>query len=102
MNLVKGQHTYPMPPLSYIDAAVIYPKGDPRTNPDAFAERILVDSFANLCAKRLQVEAKTGKDIQGIPRACAVNPIDGTIMFMPTPNADYLVKIRFAGPLQEI
>ena len=101
MKLVKGQASgYPMPPHSYIAGVWTYTDGDPRFNTGSYRIALrLVDPF-HMARARDEIE-KEGRSLTGRPDAVTVHH-DSTLEFFPTPDKDYEVFIRYAGPWQEI
>lgn len=94
MKLVKGQALdYPMPPYSMIELVVVR-TGDRRIDPKAFDIAL---------SQVRQEEIRSRPESQSMPTMFATY-FDGhdKLMFWPTPDKDYEVIVRFAGPLQEI
>ena len=99
MKLVKGQASgYPMPPHSHIDGVWAYTDGDPRTNPESFRMAIPIVDLHRI----LQLREKRIANAAGVPMLMAIRLDNSTLEFFPTPDKDYEVLIRYAGPLQEI
>jgi len=105
VKLVKGQATnYQIPPHSLIESAVAFTDGDPRTNPNSYRLRLEVVDVETIRRRHVSswVNEETAK---GAPKAISVSfdSVNGFILdVFPTPDKDYEILVRYAGPIQEI
>lgn len=97
MRLKLGIGDYDMPPFSYLESVVMFTGGDPRLDP-----RGLAISIPEVSCSTIEIHRQQNPEFRDRPDIFSVDRGNGKIMFYPVPDKDYEVKIRFAGPIQEI